>query len=143
VTRVAVLDDHLLLLYLAGHDQWLSPDHQVATTASWWFRLARARARQGGGSLSALIVGLSGNDRDRLQRDIRRLPGRITVAHPRRVVPHAAVLSDRHRLNHLAAEALATAVALDGRIVVAANDDGPRLRASAAMLDVPYNTVEP
>lgn len=143
MTSSVVLDDHLLLLHLAGRDPWLPPGHRVATTSSWWFRLVRASERTSGGSLSALLAALPADDRDRIERDIRRPPAHVAIAHPREIVPQAAALSAHHGLNLLAADALATALAVDGRIVVAAGDDGPRLRATAARLRVPYDVVDP
>lgn len=142
MSDVVVVDDHLLTLHLAGHDDWLPRGARVATSASWWFRLAKALDRAGGGSLSALIVGFSEDDRQGIEGLIRHLPEGVTVLHPRDTVPQAAVLSARHGLNLLAADALATALVLDGQILVAAQDDGPRLRAAAASVDVRYEAVE-
>lgn len=49
----------------------------------------------------------------------------LTVLHPRDTVPQAAVLSARHGLNLLAADALAAALALEAQILVAAHDGPP------------------
>ncbi len=142
MSDVVVVDDHLLMLHLAGSDTWLPRGALVATTASWWFRLAKALERGGGGSLSARVAGFADDDRRVVEGLIRRLPDGVTVLHPRDTVPHAAVLSARHGLNLLAAEALATALVLDGRLLVAAQDDGPRLRAAATVVDIRYETLE-
>jgi hypothetical protein len=143
VSTYAVVDDQLLLLHLAGRDSWRPQGTEVATTASWWFRLARALERRGSSSLSRLVNTFEPDDREHLTRAITRLPARIAVAHPRQIVPHAAALSARLGLNLLAAEALATALVVDGRIVVSATDDGPRLRAAAATVGISYEAVEP
>jgi hypothetical protein len=141
VSDVVVVDDHLLTLHLAGHDAWLPRGARVATTASWSFRLAKALEGAGGGSLSALIAGFTEDDRRGLEDLIRHLPEGITVLHPRDTVPQAAVLSARHGLNLLAADALATALALEAQILVAVHDDGPRLRAAATSVDVAYAAI--
>lgn len=142
MSDVVVVDDNLLTLHLAGHDAWLPRGARVATTASWWFRLAKALEGVGGGSLSALIAALSQGDRRAIDELIRHLPGDVTVLHPRDTVPQAAVLSARLGLNLLAADALATALVFDAQILVAAHDDGPRLRAAATSVDVAYEAIE-
>lgn len=139
---VVVVDDHLLTLHLAGSDLWLPRGARVATTASWWFRLAKALEGAGGGSLSVLIAGLSRGDRRAIDELIRHLPEDVTVLHPRDTVPQAAVLSARHGLNLLAADALAAALVLEAKILVSAHDDGPRLRAAAALVNVGYDAVD-
>lgn len=141
MSGIVVVDDHLLTLHLAGHDTWLPRGARVATTASWWFRLARALDRPGGGSLSALVSDFAAEDQQVVEGLVRRLPEDVTVLHPRDTVPHAAGVSARHGLNLLAADALATALVLDGRLLVAAHDDGPRLRAAAAAVEIPYGAV--
>jgi hypothetical protein len=143
VSSYAILDDHLLLLHLAGRDPWRSHGTPVATTSSWWFRLARALERRETGSLSRLVDTFDPDDKERLTRSITNLPARIAVAHPRQVVPQAAALAAGLGLNLLAADALATALVIRGRIVVAASDDGPRLRAAAATIGVTYEAITP
>lgn len=142
MSDVVVVDDHLLTLHLAGHDSWLPRGARVATTASWWFRLAKALERAGGGSLSVLVAGFEEDDRWGIEDLIRHLPEGVTVLHPRDTVPHVAILSARHGLNLLAADALATALALEAQILVAAHDDGPRLRAAATSVELSYEAIE-
>ena len=137
-----MVDDHLLTLHLAGRDAWLPDGAHVATTASWWFRLSRALGRSGRGSLSTLIATLPGDDGAVVADLIRQLPEEVTIVHPRETVPQAGVLSARHGLNLLAADALATAIVLAGGLLVAAHDDGPRLRSAAASLKVHYQAIE-
>ncbi len=73
--------------------------------------------------MSALVAGFADDDRRVVEGLIRRLPEGVTVLHPRDAVPHAAVLSARHGLNLLAAEALATALVLEGRLVLRVKPD--------------------
>ncbi|MEJ7846027.1 MAG: hypothetical protein WKF93_10310 [Acidimicrobiales bacterium] len=134
-----VLDDALLLEWLVG-DLDTGGD-QVATTGSWWFRLTRALLRSGDGVLARRMAAAPEDARRRLLEDVLQLPGTVAVLHPRQTVPVAAGLSAAHGLNLLAADALATAHVLGGRLLVSAADDGPRLRATAASLGIAYRAV--
>lgn len=141
--QVVVIDDNLLVLHLAGIRSWLPQDVTVATTSSWWFRVARAVERAAQGSLSRLIVGATEGDEASVEALIRDLPEDVALLHPRAMVPVAAGLSARYGLNLIAADALATAIVLDGRVLVAVQNDGPKLRAAAAASSVAYDTIEP
>ncbi|CAN5818013.1 hypothetical protein BH24ACT3_BH24ACT3_12510 [soil metagenome] len=135
-----VLDDTLLLEWLIG-DFAVESDEAVATTAAWWFRLARALLRDGGGALSRQLATSPEDLRRRLLEEVLDLPETVTVLHPRDTIAIAAGLSARHGLNLLAADALAVAQVLAGRLLVTVADDGPRLRAAATALDIDYRAV--
>lgn len=138
-TGYVVVDDALLLEWLVG-DLDTAGDH-LATSGSWWFRLARALLRDSGGSLARRMAAEPVDVRLRLLDGVLRLPTMVAILHPRETVAIAAGLSATHGLNLLAADALATAQVLEGRLLVSASDDGPRLRATAASLGIGYGTV--
>ena len=124
-----VVDDHTLLAVLAGNadsDLLARVDSgDVFTTGSWYYRLARAvRDRQFSGSLSRRLESLPPEDKRTVVMSLGTLPEQIGVQSPRILVPVMAALSaDIRRLNHLNAEALASALVLPAalRVVVASD----------------------
>lgn len=136
--NVVIVDDTVLLAWLAG-DLDVGTG-ELATTSSWWFRLARALLGNRGGALGRRLAEAPADVRRRLRHDVVDLPTAVTVLHPRDTVALAAGLAATHGLNLLAADALATAQVLEGRLLVSAADDGPRLRTAAASLNIDYRT---
>jgi hypothetical protein len=124
---VIVIDDHTLVAVLA---ETADPDlqrradrNELFTTGSWYYRLARAaRDRESSDSLSRRIESLSPEVRSVVMGSLENLPPQIGIQSPRILVPVMARLSgDIGRLNHLHAEALASALVLEAgiRVVVA------------------------
>lgn len=138
-----VVDDHLLLSLLAG----TAPDltaHEAAsgtiyTTGCWYYRLAKAAARTGRGSLSQRITELSPTDQVQVRSTLEGLPAGIGLLGWRTVVPIMAALRVPQALNLLNAEAIAVALLTSAELMVSV--DSPLLRASAAEVGVGYLVV--
>ena len=114
-----LVDDHLLAAHIGG-SRGVGPEGgELATTCSWWWRLALAINRRGGPPFAV----------DDLQMS-------ITVPERGRLLPSMTRLSDAYRLNVLAAEALAAAELLGADILVA--QDTPRLREACRVRGVTY-----
>jgi len=134
---VIVVDDHTLLAVLArsaGADLLSQADGgEVFTTGSWYYRLARAvRDRQFSGSLSRRLASLSADVRRDVLGSLGSLPDEIGLQSPRILVPVMASLSaDIRRLNHLNAEALASALILPAGLQVVVASDVLRSACSA------------
>ena len=122
-----VVDDHTLVAVLAHQ---ADPDlqrrldrNEVFTTGSWYYRLPRAvRDRDSSGSLSRRVEALDPEVRREVLASLDSLPPYVGIQSPRLLVPiMAKVSADIRRLNHLNAEALASALVLgaDIRVVVA------------------------
>jgi hypothetical protein len=116
---------------------------EVFTTGSWYYRLARAvRDRGSSGSLSRRVEALAPEVRQEVVESLDNLPSHIGIQSPRVLVPlMAKVSSDIRRLNHLNAEALASALVLGAsiRVVVA-----PELLTSAcSMLGIALEVAPP
>jgi len=142
---VIVVDDHTLFAVLAKQ---AAPDlqhqvdaEQVFTTSSWYYRLARAVGdRTFAGALSRRIQALPSERRRGVEADLEELPTQIGLLPPRVVVPVMAKLSSQiRRLNHLNADALASAMVLEGGIrVVVASDI---LQAASSRLGIPLEVA--
>jgi hypothetical protein len=119
---VIVVDDHTLLAVLVGQAGGTEPtilDEGVFTTASWYYRLARAvRDPQFIGSLSRQVSALPPDIRRTVLGSLEELPPEIGVLSARRTVPVMAALSSIGRFNHLQAEAIASALVLTARLRV-------------------------
>lgn len=92
------------------------------TTSSWYYRLARA-AHDGGfvGALSRRIEALGDGARGNVLDMLDALPDEIGLLPPRSLVPVMAKLSESVRLNHLGAEAVASAILADASLLVVAS----------------------
>ena len=117
-----VLDDHHLFAVLTGRE---SPgllelrDQSLATTGSWYYRLARAVANgSGDGTLSRRFAALAVEDQARMRSALNELPIEITTLDVREFTPVMAALSSIVNVNFLTAEAVATALILNATIVV-------------------------
>ncbi len=120
---IAVIDDALLLAVMAG----VMPTELVSvhragdlfTTASWYYRLSRAVHDRGfTGALSSALASLEPSRRSLVLAGIDALPDEVGMADLRVLVPVMTRLDVGRRLNFLTAEAVATAVTLDGAIWV-------------------------
>ena len=142
-----VIDDHTLVAVLAHQ---ADPDlrrqldrNEVFTTGSWYYRLARAvRDRESSGSLSRRVEDLAPEVCQDVMASLDSLPPYIGIQSPRLLVPiMAKVSADVRRLNHLNAEALASALVLGAsiRVVVA-----PELvRSACSTLGIALEVASP
>jgi hypothetical protein len=118
-----VVDDALLYAVLADRREPTTDPYieaatrrEVFTTGSWYWRLSRALAHPGRGSLSRAFLALDESERRRLSTIVSRLPDTIGVLGLRNLVPVMAALPGQ--LNFLTAEAVAAALVLDATIAV-------------------------
>ena len=114
-----LVDDHVLAAHIGGSRAVGPEGGGLATTCSWWWRLALAITRRGGPPFA-----------------VDGLRVAITVPERAELLPAMARLSEAYRLPVLAAEALAAAEALDADIVVA--QDTARLREACRVRGVTY-----
>lgn len=134
-----VVDDLLLLTALAGSapEELVSAmrEAELFTTSSWYYRLARAsHDKDFSGALSSAIEALRPDERASVGAGLDKLPASIGVVDARRVVPVMARLDVPRRLNFLAAEAVASALLLDGAIRV--TTESPVLAAACRILAI-------
>lgn len=119
-----VIDDHHLFGVLARRatGRMVPADaEQICTTPSWYYRLARAAHDSGFvGSLSRRIEALGDGPRGDVLDMLDALPEEIGLLPPRTLVPVMAKLSESVHLNHLAAEAVASAIVADAPLLVVA-----------------------
>jgi hypothetical protein len=135
-----VIDDQLLLEYLAGVRSGADLGDEIYTTGCWYYRLTRAvMSEPGGGSLSGRFASL-GEDRQRQALEgLSQLPRSIGLLSFRTIVPIMGALRVRRPLNMLNAEALAVAVTIEADVRVSVES---RLLADGAHdLDVDYDVV--
>lgn len=137
-----VLDDHLLRDWMARRDEALLngvAGEEVATTNLWYARLCKSAARAPGG---ALLSGWDPARRRALIAQLVALPDDIAVVPMRDLAWRMGELvSDYRGLSTLGAEAVAAAMALDGRLLVSARDDGPGVRRCCKSLGVGYRAL--
>lgn len=137
---VALLDDHVLSAELQGRGPGLAAE--LHTTGLWYVRLCHAVLRARGGALAAPYADLPEPLRAPALAAVLGLPARIGLVSLRLLAPTMGQLSERHRLNLLAREALAAALLLDATVVLAASNPSPALRAAADLEGVPVRVVE-
>lgn len=134
-----VVDDQLLFGILARKPPPALEAHAnngVATTSSWYFRLARAIATgRAEGSLSRLMNDLDQPERQLVRTSLGTLPPSVQTLTPRIVIPLMAAIASATTANFLTLEALAVAIALDGTIVTATTST--LLESAAKLLHVP------
>lgn len=135
-----VVDDHTLLAVLAKSAdpdlQRSADENEIFTTGSWYYRLARAvRDRQFSGSLSRQLQSLPADVHRLVVTSLEDLPQQIGLQSPRVLVPVMASLSAGiRRLNHLNAEALASALVLQAELRVGVASDV--LRSASSTLGI-------
>lgn len=131
-----LIDDHLLAAHL-GESRAVAPGSvSLATTCSWWWRLAAAVSGDRGGALSRILDPTAPGADPTSALAIERVRHEVTVLDLRDLIPNMARVAARYRLNLLAAEALVAADALGADIVV--GQDAPRLRAAARVRGITY-----
>ncbi len=137
-----VVDDHLLRDWLARRDPALLQaidGEALATTNLWYARLCKSAARATGG---ALLAGWRRDERRALIAGLVALPDDIVVIPMRQLAWRMGELvADHHGLSRLGAEAVASAIELNARLVVSARDDGPGIRQCCSALGVDYGTL--
>lgn len=107
---------------------------QLYTTGYWYWRLARAIGHPSDGALSRALSGRSEDEQRRVFEAMHKLPDRIGIVHLRRLVPIMAALPGS--VNVLTAEAVATAVLIDGSIAVTTESEMLNRVAGAASVPV-------
>lgn len=136
-----VIDDLLLLRCLAGRPpQSIISDlsqGDVFTTTYWYFRLGRAVVSgSGAGALSGQMAQLDSETREHVRSSLDVLPSNIGLVPPRFSVPLMFTLRVRRQPNILAAEALAVALSINGRLAVAT--EAPLIHSGAVDLGLDY-----
>lgn len=119
-----VVDDHHLFAALARRatGEAAEDPEQLLTTSSWYYRLARAAHDSGFvGALSRRIEALGEAPRVEVLNLLDALPYEIGILPARALVPVMAKLSESVRLNHLGAEAAASAIVGDASLLVVAS----------------------
>lgn len=139
-----VIDDVLLLHVLAGAAAPRLQDSfeagEVFTTGSWYFRLSSAlRRHRVEGALTTAFRSLGRAEQELVQARLAVLPDSIGLLDYRKLVPIMTALDVERPGNLLAADALATAIVVDGTILV--RTDAPLIRAAAVGLGVGYEVI--
>lgn len=137
-----LLDDHLLRDWMARRDAELIElvsGESVATTNLWYARLCKSAARATG---CAVLAGWADAKRRALVKGLVALPSDVQVTPMRDLAWRMAELVADHKgLSTLGAEAVAAALAMDGRVLVSVRDDGPGVRACCDAVGVRYEAV--
>jgi hypothetical protein len=107
---------------------------ELYTTGYWYWRLPRAIGHPVGGALSDPFRRLPEEVQRRVTVAMTDLPASIGMLSLRRLVPIMAALPGQ--VNALTAEAVATAIAVDGTVVVTTESEMLRRVATAASVPV-------
>ena len=126
-----ILVDDVLLADRLRDDDLLGVSTPLATTCSWWWRLASAAHGGRGGALSRRLA-----DPEPARRAIDGLREDVQILDFRDLIPLMARAAGALRLNQLAAEALIAATVLQADIVV--GQDTPRLREACRVRGITY-----
>lgn len=143
-TSPPVVDDGLLIRVLVAGDPMGVPAlhaDEVHTTGLWWYRLCRAVMGDASGSLSS---GLAHFDPELRRAVVTDLPPGVTIVGLSTLGPLAADVSamaqnEGVRLNALAAEAAAAAIAGDADLLVSTHS--PSLADAASVCGFTYRHV--
>ncbi|HVV35186.1 MAG TPA: hypothetical protein VHC63_01195 [Acidimicrobiales bacterium] len=140
-----VVDDLALLEVLAGVAepamQQAFESGEVFTTGCWYYRLANALLNNRlEGALTAAFRALGEPEQVQVQEHLDALPPSVGLLDYRKLIPIMTTLETDRQLNMLAADAIATAIAVGGDIVV--RTDAPLVRAAAAQFGIAYEVVE-
>ena len=129
---VALIDDQALGAVLRGTTPRRLRRRQLATTGYWYVRLCQAvlTVVDRAGVLSASFEHLSSEHRERALTGILELPDDIELLSLRRLGPVIGRLRQRHSLNILGMEALASATVLEADVYLSAAS--PRLENALA-----------
>lgn len=140
-----VVDDLLLLEVLAGvagpASQAAFEAGEVFTTGSWYWRLASAvRTDRLEGALSRAFNELGIPEQQLVKDHLAELPSSIGLLDYRKLVPVMTAIDAGRPLNMLAADAVATAITINGTILV--RTDAPLVRSAAQVLDLEYRVLD-
>ena len=139
----AVLDDHLLRDLLADDVPealaGVLSDHEPATTNLYLYRLSKSVVAAPGGALTGRW---SAEQRRALGSRLLTLPPDVEIVPMRDVAYRMAEIAAAHRVSTLGAECVAAAERLAAPLCVWRGDDGPRIRAATAALDLTYLTID-
>lgn len=130
--RSRVIDDRLLRSVLLDDEtpqiaSRLSDAAAIFTTSTWLYRLAQAVRSDRLGALSGPIAVLPPELQTEIVRRLIDLPPSIGILSGRELAWTMAGLVQKHRLNYLALEALATAVATSSVLILSEHADVPLL----------------
>jgi hypothetical protein len=126
-----LVDDRVLAAHLRGRRGLSSTDEAVFTTGYWYVRLCLAVSRRAGGSPSGPFAALPPARGTSAIAAVLELPAEIGLLSLRRLGPRIGELAARHPpMNVLTREALAAAVELSARVVVAEGNENPALLAA-------------
>ncbi len=132
---VVLVDDHLLLRLLLGHEpSELRPNGAaIFTTGLWYHRLCRAlRDQTVTGAMSKSLGNVDAHIASEVVRSVIDLPPSIGLTSLRSLGWRMAdLVASGARLNLLSLEALAAAEHLGAEICLATADDNPPLRQAA------------
>lgn len=138
-----VVDDQLLFDLLADEqpDNLIENAGQgVATTFSWYYRLARAIAADRiEGALSRRFAGLADNRQSQVRSQLDDL-STIEIVGAKELVPVMSALATVTSVNLLTADAVATALILDAPILVSTRSE--LLNRAAAVAGVPTQLID-
>lgn len=133
----AVVDDGVLLRLLRAELPDELASMSIWSTTGYWFRIARGISEPDGtGTFSRAIARLDPVGRAVVRARVDHLSDEVRIVDVRELVPLMARLASAHGLNLLAAEVVASALALGAEIVAVRGNVGPRLSAAAAALDL-------
>ena len=134
-----VVDDRLLFQVLAHKPSAALREHVaegIATTSSWYFRLARAMSSgRTEGALSRLMGGLDGAEERVVRSSLADLPDSVLTVDLRLIVPLMTTIASVSAANFLTLEALAVAITLDA--AVATTTRSSLLESVAGLVHVP------
>jgi len=112
----------------------------VFTTGTWYYRLANAlRSRRIEGTLTTAFRSLGPPEQRLVEARLQVLPASIGLLDYRKLVPIMTALDVERPVNMLAADAIATAIVVDGRILV--RTDAPLVRVNALAFGIAYEIV--
>jgi hypothetical protein len=144
--RVVVLDDRSLRSVLLGTQPPLliamTRQRSAYTTGSWLYRLSQAVRSDGVGALSGPIASLPADYQTQVIEKIIELPSDIGLLSGRELAWTMAGLIQKHRLNYLSLEALATCVLTGGAMVLSEMAQSPLLVAACRIENVRVVFVE-
>lgn len=141
-----LVDDHLLLALLTERAseelETLRRGQRIFTTGLWYHRLSRAlsvpRVTE---PIGARLGDLPAPGAERVIAASIELPTTVGLVSLRDLAWPMAELFAAHRLNLVTLEAVAAARHLKATIAIGKSDDGPRLNAAAAALEIPVRVV--
>jgi hypothetical protein len=137
MSAVVVDDACLRSILLADQTKSLKSalrNREVYTTGAWLYRLAQAiRDPTIRGILSGPVAALSPELQEGIVQQLIELPSEIGILSGRELAWTMAGLVQRHRLNYLALEALATAVVLGAPVVFSEGLQPPLLVAACSV----------